>query len=91
MTRYLKLLPVAALLGLAGPALAAQPHAAKVDPQAASTTTKGHTHKAPATHSKAQVQGRHATKTAKSKKSAAKTDPQAASSTAKASAKPAVK
>ncbi|HEX9243504.1 MAG TPA: hypothetical protein VF875_13765 [Anaeromyxobacter sp.] len=68
-----KWIPVAAaLLGLAGPALAAESHAAKHDPQTATTTTKGHTSKAPATQEKAPVKGRHA-KASKSKKGAAKT------------------
>jgi hypothetical protein len=66
------MITVAALLGLAGPALAAEPHAAKHDPQAATTTTKGQPSKGPATHEKAPVKGHHS-KVQKSTQGAAKT------------------
>ena len=65
------MLTLAALIGFASPALAAETHAAKHDPQAATTTAKGHGQKAPAAKEKAAVKGRTA-KASKSKKGSAK-------------------
>ena len=65
-------LTLAALIGFAAPALAAETHAAKHDPQAATTTAKPKAHeKAPgAKETKASpVKGRHA-KSTKAKSSA---------------------
>ena len=44
--RFPMMLTLAALIGFASPALAAESHGAKVDPQAAATTSKSHTHQA---------------------------------------------
>ena len=71
MSRTFRALSAVFLLGFASPALAAESPAAKHDPQVASTTTKGHSHKAPATADKAPVKGRTA-KASKSKKGSAK-------------------
>ncbi len=64
-------LTLAALIGFAAPALAAEPHAAKHDPQAATTTAKPKAQeKAGAKDAKATpVKGRHA-KHAKAKTAA---------------------
>jgi hypothetical protein len=86
-TRIPMMLTLAALLGFAGPALAAESHAAKHDPQTVASTTKGHKAAPAAKQEKAPVKGRHA-KASKSKKGAAKTP---AASTATPAAQPAAK
>jgi hypothetical protein len=71
-TRIPMSLTLAALLGFASPALAAA-HTAKQDPQVATTTAKGHTHKSSAAKTTStQVKGRHAT-ASKANKTATKT------------------
>jgi hypothetical protein len=69
------MLTLAALLGLAGPALAAEPPAAKHDPQAATTTTKGHAKKAPQAHQKTSKAKQGAAKTAEPKPAAPPAQP----------------
>ena len=73
-------LTLAALIGFAAPTFAAETHAAKHDPQTATTTAKPKAHeKAPgAKETKASpVKGRHA-KSAKAKRTAAKSSAQPA-------------
>ncbi len=67
MTRKIPLtVALAALIGFAAPTLAAEPHAAKHDPQVATTTAKPKA--APSKETKAKsVKGRHHAKASKAK------------------------